>query len=294
MTTRRCMLLFPLLLWTIFAVWWPHGDSRLDAHIPLYITADYSADPAVKTVVRVLENKAAQTELHFARSRPLTCAVVGNSGNLRGSAYGALIDQHDYIFRMNTAPTKGFERDVGARTTHHVMHSNQPHADDFGPGTITILVIDDFNVDAAQYRKNTTLYLEYLAGEPVDLPWNSASFDNDFPDNVFALSGGVRIMHPAFIDEINNRWFRPGTAGNIPFSAYPSTGFKTVILALRLCDKVDVFGFGANKTAGTWDHYFDAGDALNTWPALHRADYQEQFLDDLERRELIKIYRGKR
>ncbi|XP_074262352.1 CMP-N-acetylneuraminate-beta-galactosamide-alpha-2,3-sialyltransferase 2 isoform X2 [Saimiri boliviensis] len=50
------------------------------------------------------------------------CAVVGNSGNLRGSGYGQDIDGHNFIMRMNQAPTVGFEQDVGSRTTHHFMY----------------------------------------------------------------------------------------------------------------------------------------------------------------------------
>uniref|UniRef100_A0A3B5L3R7 ST3 beta-galactoside alpha-2,3-sialyltransferase 1 n=1 Tax=Xiphophorus couchianus TaxID=32473 RepID=A0A3B5L3R7_9TELE len=51
-----------------------------------------------------------------------TCAVVGNSVNLKGSRYGPLIDFQDIVIRINRAPTKGFEEDVGARTTHRVMY----------------------------------------------------------------------------------------------------------------------------------------------------------------------------
>uniref|UniRef100_A0A3B4WTL0 CMP-N-acetylneuraminate-beta-galactosamide-alpha-2,3-sialyltransferase 1-like n=1 Tax=Seriola lalandi dorsalis TaxID=1841481 RepID=A0A3B4WTL0_SERLL len=51
-----------------------------------------------------------------------TCAVVGNSGNLNGSRYGPLIDFHDVIIRINSGRTKGYEADVGKRTTHHVMY----------------------------------------------------------------------------------------------------------------------------------------------------------------------------
>ncbi|XP_011817847.1 PREDICTED: CMP-N-acetylneuraminate-beta-galactosamide-alpha-2,3-sialyltransferase 2 [Colobus angolensis palliatus] len=50
------------------------------------------------------------------------CAVVGNSGNLRGSGYGRDVDGHNFIMRMNQAPTVGFEQDVGSRTTHHFMY----------------------------------------------------------------------------------------------------------------------------------------------------------------------------
>ncbi|KFO30978.1 CMP-N-acetylneuraminate-beta-galactosamide-alpha-2, 3-sialyltransferase 1 [Fukomys damarensis] len=50
------------------------------------------------------------------------CAVVGNSGNLRESLYGADIDSHDFVLRMNKAPTAGFEADVGSKTTHHLVY----------------------------------------------------------------------------------------------------------------------------------------------------------------------------
>ncbi|XP_033986897.1 CMP-N-acetylneuraminate-beta-galactosamide-alpha-2,3-sialyltransferase 2-like isoform X2 [Trematomus bernacchii] len=54
-------------------------------------------------------------------NRCRTCAVVGNSGNLKGSHYGPLIDFHDIVIRINDGPTIGYERDVGNKTTHRVM-----------------------------------------------------------------------------------------------------------------------------------------------------------------------------
>ncbi|XP_041665400.1 CMP-N-acetylneuraminate-beta-galactosamide-alpha-2,3-sialyltransferase 1-like [Cheilinus undulatus] len=49
-----------------------------------------------------------------------TCAVVGNSGNMKESHFGELIDAHDFVIRINKGPTKGYEEDVGTKTTHHV------------------------------------------------------------------------------------------------------------------------------------------------------------------------------
>lgn len=39
--------------------------------------------------------------------RCLRCAVVGNSGNLRGAGYGATIDMHNYIMRWDTVAETG-------------------------------------------------------------------------------------------------------------------------------------------------------------------------------------------
>ncbi|MEQ2226010.1 hypothetical protein ILYODFUR_023290, partial [Ilyodon furcidens] len=53
------------------------------------------------------------------------CAVVGTAGILNGSKMGAEIDAHDYVFRMNGAVIKGYEEDVGKRTSVyvHTAHS---------------------------------------------------------------------------------------------------------------------------------------------------------------------------
>uniref|UniRef100_A0A3B4EWS2 alpha-N-acetylgalactosaminide alpha-2,6-sialyltransferase n=1 Tax=Pundamilia nyererei TaxID=303518 RepID=A0A3B4EWS2_9CICH len=48
------------------------------------------------------------------------CAVVGTAGILNGSKVGAEIDAHDYVFRMNGAVIKGYEEDVGNRTSVYV------------------------------------------------------------------------------------------------------------------------------------------------------------------------------
>jgi len=52
------------------------------------------------------------------------CAVVSSSGILAGQGCGAQIDDSDLIFRINRAPTAGFEADVGSRTDVHVMNEH--------------------------------------------------------------------------------------------------------------------------------------------------------------------------
>ncbi|XP_029369940.1 CMP-N-acetylneuraminate-beta-galactosamide-alpha-2,3-sialyltransferase 1-like isoform X2 [Echeneis naucrates] len=67
-----------------------------------------------------------------------TCAVVGNSANLKGSLYGTLIDFHDVIIRMNQGHTKGYEADVGTRTNIHIMYPES--AIDLDDNTHLVLV----------------------------------------------------------------------------------------------------------------------------------------------------------
>ncbi|XP_070564082.1 alpha-2,8-sialyltransferase 8B-like isoform X2 [Ptychodera flava] len=48
--------------------------------------------------------------------RQKSCAIVGASGILLNSRCGREIDGHDFVMRINLAPTAGFEKDVGGRT----------------------------------------------------------------------------------------------------------------------------------------------------------------------------------
>ena len=50
-----------------------------------------------------------------------TVAVVGSSGNLLQSNAGALVDKHQLVVRVNTAPTEGFEVDVGSSTSMQLI-----------------------------------------------------------------------------------------------------------------------------------------------------------------------------
>jgi len=52
-----------------------------------------------------------------------SCAIVGNSGLLLKTTYGAMIDLHDVVIRMNLAPTTGYERHVGEKTSVRVLNN---------------------------------------------------------------------------------------------------------------------------------------------------------------------------
>lgn len=76
--------------------------------------------------------EAAKTQLSFALATNIgtpfqlslkcnACALVSSSGILLGSNAGLQIDSTDCVFRLNSAPTLGFEKDVGSKTTIRVL-----------------------------------------------------------------------------------------------------------------------------------------------------------------------------
>uniref|UniRef100_A0A8C5D750 ST3 beta-galactoside alpha-2,3-sialyltransferase 1 n=1 Tax=Gouania willdenowi TaxID=441366 RepID=A0A8C5D750_GOUWI len=101
--------------------------------------------------------------------RCLSCAVVGNSGSLKKSHYGPLIDLHDVVMRINRGQTKGFEADVGSKTTHHIFYP-----------------------ESAKKLDNST-QLVFVPFKIADLKW-------------LYIQNHVRILNPAFIKYVHEEW----------------------------------------------------------------------------------------
>ncbi|KAI5608132.1 CMP-N-acetylneuraminate-beta-galactosamide-alpha-2, 3-sialyltransferase 1, partial [Silurus asotus] len=210
-------------------------------------------------------------EDHYNDSSPdrcRTCAVVGNSANLIRSHYGAIIDSHDFVFRMNHGPTKGYERDVGAKTTHRAMYPESS----MNLANYTHLVLVPFKVLDLQWlisaftTKNITR--TYLRVKPT----------------VKANKDKVMIINPEFMRYIYESWLKKQ-------GKYPSTGFIMLMLAMHICDQVNVFGFGASSN-GRWYHYFDHWHQPLVNSGVHRGGVEYELILKLEQQQRIKLYRG--
>ena len=189
------------------------------------------------------------------------CAVVGASRNLLGSGYGDLIDAHDVIFRVNRAPTDAYQGDVGEKTTHHVMWPRDLEEWQYDSDAYLLMTPVTANT------KDVFDRILYLVDE--DLLWDPLR---------------VRIIHPEFVKYVHENW----TDG---WMTYPSTGFITLMIALNVCDEVDVFGFGADAS-GRWDRYYE--DVPEDVSQFHPANIEAQLIQEMEQNGIIRIFRGGR
>lgn len=197
-----------------------------------------------------------------------TCAVVGNSGNLRGSKYGSQIDNHEIIIRMNGGVTRGFETDVGAKTTHRVMYPESA----INLDNSTHLVLFPFKIMDFQW-----------AIEAFTTGFHRRSYAPVIP-KIKANKNLVLVVSPAFMKYVHTSWlFKKGR--------YPSTGFMTLVLALHICDEVHIFGFGADKN-GNWNHYWEELRNKNLKTGVHPGTYEYDLIQELAKQQKVKFFRG--
>ncbi|XP_071816380.1 alpha-N-acetylgalactosaminide alpha-2,6-sialyltransferase 1-like isoform X2 [Apostichopus japonicus] len=163
----------------------------------------------------------------------VSCAVVGNGGVMFKSGKGKEINSHDLVFRVNNALRKGYETDVGTKTTHYVLMDRSlirmPKNEVPRDKGIKYLFLPCRLKDYYYIRDVVTAAnpKQKLTADPSD----------------------VRVFHPDFIRYIQKVWM-------ITKSFRPSTGAVMFFAALHGgCDQISVYGMGFN--AQYTEHYYD-------------------------------------
>ncbi|XP_032359098.1 alpha-N-acetylgalactosaminide alpha-2,6-sialyltransferase 1 isoform X1 [Etheostoma spectabile] len=189
------------------------------------------------------------------------CAVVGNAGILNGSKMGKEIDSHDYVFRMNGAVTKGYEEDVGNRTsvyihTAHSITSSLYFFKKFGFTTVPhdegikyVMVPEgmrDFNWLEGLLKR------ERIADGPYKnkRPWTY--YAGQYNETRFY------VLHQDFLRYVRNRFLHsPNLNSSYWAIIRPSNGAFTLFLALHTCDTVNAYGFMTEDYNKYSTYYFE-------------------------------------
>ncbi|XP_067106369.1 alpha-N-acetyl-neuraminyl-2,3-beta-galactosyl-1,3-N-acetyl-galactosaminide alpha-2,6-sialyltransferase isoform X1 [Osmerus mordax] len=157
------------------------------------------------------------------------CALVSSSGQMLGAGIGEEIDKTECVIRMNNAPTSGYERDVGSRTSLRVVsHTSVP------------LLL-----------KNESYYFKHLADTTYVFWGPERNMKQDGKGRIFNILQKVARKYPKaklyvvtrekiqYCDSI----FQNETGKNrMKSGAFLSTGFFTIILAMDVCDSIHVYG----------------------------------------------------
>ena len=214
-----------------------HADAIPELSAPLFMASERPAELAERKAPYGLQmgGKSRQEMLRSirryqrntslpARCRYESCAVVGSSGNLRRAGLGARIDAHDAVIRINAAPTSGHERDVGARTTLRVHNSEKPFfLASLGVPELQLVICHMGWIGSCQHQ----------------------AFDG-------TLTSRIAYINPIFYEQL---W---ALLGRPRGKQTPSTGLLGIALALGLCGRVSLYGFGATGagSAGVCRHYW--------------------------------------
>ena len=171
-----------------------------------------------------------------------TCAVVGNSGTLQKTAYGAMIDSAEAVFRVNDGVAKrGCSLYAGSRTTVRVVDAK-------ALGKMEILADDEEEVDnninnnMSSFNTNETMVVIVNADDRERETIARSEYFNHAKSVKRMhedIQDGAKVLMHSYREHLANIGKMQGAGGNIP-----STGMMTYYLALRLCDFVGLYGFG--------------------------------------------------
>ncbi|NXM94496.1 SIA7E sialyltransferase, partial [Sylvia borin] len=158
-----------------------------------------------------------------------SCALVTSSGHLLGSRQGDRIDQSECVIRMNDAPTRGYGKDVGNKTS--------------------LRVIAHSSIQRILRNRNELLNMShgavfifwgpssYMRRDGKGLVYNNLQLMNQILPQlkVYMISRHKMLQ----FDDL----FKRETGKDRKISnTWLSTGWFTMTIALELCDRINVYG----------------------------------------------------
>lgn len=194
-----------------------------------------------------------------------TCAVVGSSPLLLNADYGAQIDSFDMVFRCNLAPTKGFERHVGDRTSHRFCN----------PNAIMICLNNQIYYEHSRFFPEIDrMFLFSLCNQQIIF---KKVRRETIPGKLIGLFE-QRNLQLKFLSDSELNLLCPNHPSD------PTMGFIALMYALAHNYSVTLFGFDFYKST-RW-HYFEKNVP---YARQHDTNYEQSIIEELERKGYIRV-----
>ncbi|XP_077981943.1 CMP-N-acetylneuraminate-beta-1,4-galactoside alpha-2,3-sialyltransferase-like [Glandiceps talaboti] len=216
------------------------------------------------------------------------CVVVGSGGVIKDTKLGSKIDKYDAVIRVNGGPVYGFEQDVGTRTTLRVSHPEgaPQRLDDYDPEAMFALVV--FKATDLEWAKRVSTH------DIADFSDMRGAFWKGVARTVPNKPHQFRVLNPAVVKETAFDHVRfPSFEGQM-FKNVPTTGTLAIVMAVRMCDTVDVAGFGFDLRRPNIPLHYYENTPMSKVRELktHDLGLEKEFLRDLVEYGVIKDLTG--
>ncbi|XP_071690417.1 beta-1,6-galactosyltransferase GALT29A-like [Rutidosis leptorrhynchoides] len=251
--------------------WWRNHRFRPDVMLD------------IEKVVKIL-NPGGNESVLDSGMKFKTCAVVGNSGILLKSNLGGVIDGHEFVIRLNNARTRGFERNAGSKTNLSFVNSNILHLCARREGCFCHPYGE--KVPIMMYMCQMIHFLDYVVCNNSSNKSLLIVTEPQFDVLCARIVKYYSVLR--FVKETGkslDSWAGSHDGSNFHYSS----GMQAVMLAIGICDKVSIFGFGKSDSAKHHYHTNQKGE-------LHLHDYQAEYdlyQDLVERPEAVPFISDK-
>ncbi|XP_070764703.1 ST3 beta-galactoside alpha-2,3-sialyltransferase 3a isoform X1 [Enoplosus armatus] len=248
---------------------------------------DYSPPFGVKSQERIIDILLSATKTYglgeeLDSMNCKTCIIVGNGGILANKSLGPRIDEFDVVVRLNEAPVKGFERDVGSKTTMRITYPEGAIQKTERYETQSLFVLSAFKALDFKWLRHMVFNQRLRS---TDGFWKSVA------RYVPREPGDMRILNPYFIQEASFKLIGlPHNNGQMGRGNIPTLGTVAITMALHNCDEVAVAGFGYNmSTPHAPLHYYEKirmSAIKESW--THNISKEKEFLMKLVKAGVIQ------
>uniref|UniRef100_A0A1A8CVJ7 CMP-N-acetylneuraminate-beta-galactosamide-alpha-2,3-sialyltransferase 4 n=1 Tax=Nothobranchius kadleci TaxID=1051664 RepID=A0A1A8CVJ7_NOTKA len=204
-----------------------------------------------------------------------TCVVIGNGFVIKNSSLGDIINKYDVVIRLNDAPVKGYEEDVGNKTTMRFFY---PESASYNPGLQnepdTLMVLVPFKMHDLRWLKEI-LYNEKRVRK---------GFWKPPPQIWLGDVNKIRVLDPHFLHQTADKLLHLLPPKGKQNPVHPTTGLLSIFVALNYCDVVHVAGFGypSSKNHRQPIHYYGRETMKSMKNSYHDLNHEAKALKRLE------------